>query len=147
MIELNYKTEQDFLSVDKMERLVELGVDLSDAKYTIIRSKSGSLYVVYGNGDAWKANVVNPEYYEEVIQTYTLAELLYKLPEWLIKDGYNGLSFYKDAPFYAFYYKNDDGEKQEDSSFPIEYPIHSAFCLLVWCIMNGHGYVEDVSSK
>lgn len=147
MIELNYKTEQDFLSVDKMERLVELGVDLSDAKYTIIRSKSGSLYVAYGNSDAWKANVANPEYFEEVIQTYTLAELLYKLPEWLIKDGYNGLSFYKDAPFYAFYYENDDGEKQEYSTFPIEYPIHSAFCLLVWCIMNGHGYVEDVSSK
>ena len=128
MIELNYKTEQDFLSVDKMERLVELGVNLSDAKYTIIKSKSsGTLYVVYGNGD-WESNVVNPEYYEEVIQTYTLAELLYKLPEWLTKDGYNA-------------------EKQDDCTFPIEYPIHSAFCLLVWCIMHGHGYAEDVSSK
>ena len=147
MIELNYKTEQDFLSVDKMERLVELGVNLSDAKYTIIKSKSsGTLYVVYGNSD-WESNVVNPEYYEEVTQTYTLAELLYKLPEWLTKDGYKELSFYKDAPFYAFYYSHKDAEKQDDCTFPIEYPIHSAFCLLVWCIMHGHGYAEDVSSK
>lgn len=148
MILLNEKTSQDFLSVDKMKELQEHGVDLSDAKYTIIKRIMGDdLHVAYRNNGGWENDVPTPDLFEEVIPTYTLSELLYKLPEWLVKDEYTGLSFFKDAPFYAFYYEHNDAEKQDDSTFPSEYPIDSAFTLLLWCIKHEHGYSRDISRK
>lgn len=148
MIPLNEKTSQDFLSVDNMKELSEQGVDLSDAKYVIVkRIKGDDMYIVYRRDGGWKNYVSTPELFEEVIPTYTLPELLYKLPEWLLKDEYNGLSFFKDAPFYAFYYDHNDAEKQDDSTFAMEYPIDSAFTLLLWCIKHGHGYSRDISRK
>lgn len=148
MIPYDKKTTQDFLSVEEMEKLNELGVDFGDAKYTIVkRLNSDDKYIVYGGHDEWKANTSIPDVLEEVIQTYTIAEIIYKLPEWLIKDGYEGLSFFKDAPFYGFFYKNSDADKQEESCCISEYPIESAAWLLRWCIKNGHGYSKDVSGK
>lgn len=150
MIPYNKKTTQDFLSIEEMESLSKLGVEFVDAKYTIIKRKGSDelKYIVYGGHGEWRNLVDSPDEFEEVIQTYTLSELLYKLPEWLISDGYAGLRFFKDAPFYAFYYENDeDSEKQDDSTFPVEYPIISASLLLKWCIRHKHGYVQDVSDK
>lgn len=148
MIPLDNKTKQDFLSVKQMQHLESLGVDASDAKYIIVKNKlSGKEYVTYQGKHDWKVFVANYEQYEFVCNTYTLAELLYKLDEWPCKDGYKSLMFFKDAPFYCFFYENDDKEKMGDSEHPMEYPLTAAYALLCWCIKNEIPYSIDISDK
>jgi hypothetical protein len=73
MIELNSKTQQDFLNREWVQKLLDAGVDMSDAKYCIGRTFRGD-YVAY------KAGAYN-ETLQDIIPTYTVSELLYKLRE------------------------------------------------------------------
>lgn len=145
MIELNNKTRQDFLDREWCKRFVDAGVDMSDAKYFItnIDNKDWVCYNETAHVDC------------ESIPTYSFAELLYKLHEWPydvnIKStdttgngNSEGLSFFKDAPFYFFYYRNWPETQEAGES---EYPIYSAASLLLWCMKNGIGCVDDVSDK
>ena len=104
MIELNKKTQQDFLNREWVQRLLDAGVDMSDAKYVIgIGIASGTEYILLKEGvDSYKFN-------GPVIPTYTVSELLYKLHEYVYPEingrKYSGgLRFLKDAPFYFWYY-------------------------------------------
>lgn len=151
MIKLNKKTKQDFLSPERVKQLEELGCYLNDAKYCIIRSKLEPLnqFVIYVDTTqypyGWKDCVSHPENFEYVCNTYTLPELLLKLPEWIGKDGYKALTFFKDAPFYGFYYNTED-DKDMDSPYA-EYPLIAGYNCLLWCIMNNYGYVDYVGDK
>lgn len=149
MIILDKKTKQDFLSPTAMEKLHELGVDISDSKYCIIQANIDPLnmFIVYKSNFGWESQVSNPKNFSFVCDTYTLSELLLKLFEWNGLDGYKGLSFFKDAPFYCFFYKNEDGQKQDESCVYSEYPLLSAYNLLVWCIEHNYAYVYDISDK
>lgn len=150
MIELNKKTQQDFLNREWVQKLLDAGVDMSDAKYIIAKDKLSmnddepdlTDYVWYKDSTA--------EVYD-ICPTYTTAELLYKLHEWIYptikgKKFHGGLTFIKDAPFYMFYYnlhsENYDPRKlsneqpeEWDESFTgeCEYPIESLACLLIQC--------------
>ena len=129
MIELNKKTQQDFLNREWVQRLLEAGVDMSDAKYYIsyedsptedrsidcIRLKSelkdihpDSVKIAMSMGAFKRRGYINYEF--DTLPTYTVSELLYKLHEWIYptidgKQYSGGLSMIKDAPFYMFYYK------------------------------------------
>jgi hypothetical protein len=140
MIELNSKTQQDFLNREWVQKLLDAGVDISDAKYCIGRTFRGD-YVAY------KAGAYN-ETLQDIIPTYTVSELLYKLHEYIypIIDGEEysgGLKFCKDAPFYIFYYalktkeydpQLQQGNYKEDYIYAeFEYPIESLAALLIQC--------------
>lgn len=78
MIELNEKTSQDFLSREWVEKLLDAGVDMSDAKYIIAKDKLSM------NDDepdltdyVWYKDTTEEVY--DVCPTYTLVELFKKL--------------------------------------------------------------------
>lgn len=158
MIELNKKTQQDFLNREWVQRLLAAGVDMSDAKYIIGKDKLSKYdpepdltdYVWYKESTA--------EVYDEC-PTYTVSELLYKLHEYIYPtiDGKvysGGLCLWKDAPFYIAQYRlSDEHGKHNEKLFfcDYEYPIESLAALLVQCHMYDIGTprkdVGDISSK
>ena len=83
MIELNSKTQQDFLNREWVQKLLDAGVDMSDAEYLIGNlpfedSPEDYVYLVTDIRDDMKNQV----------PTYTVSELLYKLPDY-IKDHFD----------------------------------------------------------
>lgn len=149
MIELNEKTQQDFLNREWVQRLLAVGVDMSDAYYGIGRDKT------HGNRDKifflhmW--GLEDTTEFVDKIPTYTVSELLYKLHEWIHPtiDGVKysgGLCLWKDAPFYPAQYrlKDKNGKFNEDIFFcPSEYPIESLASLLIQC----HTHDIGISAK
>ena len=102
MIELNSKTQQDFLNRKWVQKLLEAGVDMSDAKYYIsyedsptedrsincIRLKSelkdmdpDSVKIAMSMGAFARRGYIKYEF--DTLPTYTVSELLYKLHEWI----------------------------------------------------------------
>lgn len=83
MIELNSKTQQDFLNREWVQKLLDAGVDMSDAKYCIVEKDNSYRYFI-----ALKnlETASTPHYYF-LCPTYTVSELLYKLPNY-IEDRY-----------------------------------------------------------
>ena len=149
MIELNKKTQQDFLNREWVQKLLDAGVDMSDAKYCICKHIDST--ELKGDYVYLREDEHNNCYTINVIPTYTVSELLYKLHEWIYptidgKKFHGGLTFIKDAPFYMFYYnlhsENYDPRKlsneqpnEWDESFmgECEYPIESLASLLIQC--------------
>ena len=163
-MEINKKTRQDFLDREWVKKLMDAGVDMSDSKYFIVGNWAPNNSREFRDFVKLKADHPewnNPEIFDNPVPTYTLSEILLKLNEWPYKEGIKmssrssygddctepensgGLTFFKDAPFYCFFYKNW-GESQCNIS---EYPLHAAASLLLWCMNNGVGCVEDISDK
>ena len=146
MIELNNKTQHDFLNREWVQKLLDAGVDMSDAKYCIQR-------------EGGKDQIILKSQYPFAvgIPTYTVSELLYKLHEWIYptidgKEFSGGLKFFKDAPFYCFYYdlktknynplkfsQDQPEEWNEDFMADFETPIKSLAYLLILCHKNDIG--------
>ena len=169
MIELNKKTQQDFLNREWVQKLLDAGVDMSDAKYRIITvSKTGMAYIILSTRlherEDWLDKITDN------IPTYTVSELLYKLHEYIYPtiDGkeFSGcLTMLKDAPFYMFYYKlrskeydlnktyaSQPKEWNEDYLYAeFEYPIESLASLLIQCHKKDIGIARkdtgDISDK
>ena len=174
MIELNKKTQQDFLNRKWVQKLLDAGVDMSDAKYHIC-------HISIGNNE-YKDYVTHKDSLYDIITninlsidtsfclydefpTYTVSELLYKLHEWIYptidgKQFSGGLKFCKDAPFYIFYYAlktkdyvpNESGEYNEEYIYAeAEYPIESLAMLLIQCHKKDIGIktkdTGDISNK
>lgn len=151
MIELTKRTRQDFLDREWVQKLLDAGVDMSDAKYCIERV-NGIDYVGYV---AYYKDI-KPVGSLSMVPTYSTAELMYKLHEWVypVIDGRNysgGLEFTKDAPFYFFYYNlcNIDTDEcdQTNLSAEHEFPIYALAGLLLQCVAKGVGCVADISKK
>jgi len=158
MIELNDKTQQDFLNRKWVQRLLDAGVDMSDAKYCIFTGNNGKDYITIIRELAMQPS-------SNIVNTYTVSELLYKLHEWvnLEIDGkkYTGmLNFIKDAPFYIFYYKlvsrnydprkfpQDQPDEWDESLMgEFEYPIESLASLLIQCHEKSIGDTGNISDK
>lgn len=167
MIELNEKTQQDFLSREWVQKLLDVGVDMSDAKYCLLNIPVDGVYKDYINlndfqsGDEeWKKRAMLK------IPTYTVSELLYKLHEWIRPtiDGveYSGMfTMYKDAPFYPAYYDlkkvthdSNERDKERRTNYLCaiyEYPIESLASLLIQCHQKDIGFKDkdtgDISDK
>lgn len=154
MIELNRKTQQDFLNREWVQKLLDAGVDMSDAKYLIgnlpfIDTPEDYVYLVTDIRDDMKNQV----------PTYTVSELLYKLHEYIYPtiDGEEysgGLRFLKDAPFYIWYYKliNEDQTKADENYIyaEAEYPIESLAMVLIQCFEKSTGIKDkniDIRNK
>lgn len=147
MLRLNNKTEQDFLNKMWVERLQKAGIEIKDNRYWLV-DIDGTTYITE---DAefvkeYEENLDNK--IVNVIPTYTLTDLHYKLSEWHTE--YKGLKFggpimWKDAPFYFAQYEG----APDDSPFVVysEYPICAAAMLLANCAKYGAGYVKDISGK
>ena len=158
MIELNKKTQQDFLNREWVQKLLDAGVDMSDAKYYLVEYMGGSVtYITYGMSEMKLQGIVN-----KYIPTYTVSELLYKLHEWIYPEingvEYSGgLVLYKDAPFYPAYYLLTNGKLENTVSkddyiyAAAEYPIESLASLLIQCHKKDIGiarkYTGDISDK
>lgn len=84
MIELNEKTQQDFLGRKWVQRLLDAGVDMSDAKYYIKHEPNICVWYVQ-LGNKLEFPYYSGEIYSEILPTYTVSELLYKLHEYLDK--------------------------------------------------------------
>lgn len=142
MILYTDKTKQDFVPIELCKKMKEVGVPMKDAKYFIcgpIDSTPGR-YGIFSLEELSVSSIRYPEEYP----TYTLTELLYKLPEW--HPEYKALKLmWKDAPFYWAQF-----EQAPDAS-PFccysEYPIVSAAWLLINCVKEGFGCVTDISGK
>lgn len=168
MIKLNKKTQQDFLNREWVQKLLDVGVDMSDAKYALYRLQDSTEDFVVYQGKFF----ANDKYYngirvEMIVPTYTVSELLYKLHEWIYPniDGiqyFGGLSFCKDAPFYIWYYNLKTSHFEEDGKeTPLvkcnylctnaEYPIESLAELLIKCHTHNIGIsakdTGDISDK
>jgi len=153
MIKVDKKVTQDFLSKEWVIKLLEAGVDMSDAKW-FIGTLHNEEYIAY-KGMEDHLVLYNP------LPTYTVSELLYKLHEFIYPkiDGipYSGpLAFYKDAPFYVFFYNlkaEDDviDTKEDYISSAYEYPIESLASVLIQCHQKEIGIIEpdtgNISSK
>ncbi len=144
MIELNDKTKHDFLSREWVQRLLDVGVDMSDAKYCIFTGNNGKDYITIIRELAMQPS-------SNIVNTYTVSELLYKLHEWIYptidgKEFSGGLKMLKDAPCYIFYYDlktkdynplkfSHDQPEEWDESFmgECETPIESLASLLLQC--------------
>ena len=83
MIELNEKTQQDFLNREWVQKLLDVGVDMSDAKYALYRLKDVASDIVVYQGtyfaDDRYYNGIKVENMVPIVPTYTVSELLYKL--------------------------------------------------------------------
>ena len=168
MIELNKKTQQDFLNREWVQRLLDAGVDMSDAKYCLCRHLASTNlkgdYIYYV--DETRDN----DYITEWVPTYTVSELLYKLHEWVYpkidgKEFSGGITMLKDAPFYMFYYNLRSKEYDPNKTYAsqpkewnedylyaeFEYPIESLASLLIQCHTKDIGLVRkdtgDISDK
>lgn len=155
MIELNKKTQQDFLNREWVQKLLDAGVDMSDAKYLIgnlpfMDTPEDYVYLVTDIKDDMKNQV----------PTYTVSELLYKLHEWIYPNingtKYSGgLTFIKDAPFYIWYYQltDDNGSgvaknfMDDYISAKAEYPIESLASILIQCHKKGIGDTGNINNK
>ena len=147
MIELNDKTRQDFLDRKWVQKLLDAGVDMSDAKYSIATRLDDSKDYVFSMSSFKKMDVFMTLKWINIFPTYTVSELLYKLWEYDSKYGSlkGGPYFIKDAPFYCFWYENEESKVTLESCF--EYPIESLANLLIQCHKKGIGDVGNISDK
>lgn len=139
MIKLTKKIEQDFLSPEFISKFKEVNVPMDDAKYHLLLI-DGTWYVCPIDDIII---ISHRHSVDQDLPTYTLSELLYKLPEWHPK--LKGLTFGKDAPFYWFNYT--EAEDKSPFSCMSEYPIEAAAWLLINCMKQGLGCVGNVSDK
>ena len=162
MIELNSKTQQDFLNREWVQRLLDAGVDMSDAKYSIGRIPVMEVYdYIYLGKPEYDVSQAGFTLIDK-IPTYTISELLYKLHEYVYPTIYGkkysgGLKFLKDGPFYTWYYdlKNKFTEEGESNQMYLcaeaEYPIESLAMLLIQCHTKDIGMERkdtgDISDK
>lgn len=177
MIELNKKTQQDFLNREWVQKLLDAGVNMSDAGYYIVEEPSLKCDIVttlssidrqWTLEEVGRSSLSLKDYINKFkgVPTYTVSELLYKLHEYIYpkingKQFSGGLKFCKDAPFYMFYYalKTKDydpqlqqGEYNEDYIYAeFEYPIEGLASLLIQCHKKDIGMkakdTGDISGK
>ena len=114
MVELNEKTQQDFLNREWVQKLLDAGVDMSDAYYGIARDTT------HGNRDKiffihmW--GLEDTKSFTNKIPTYTVSELLYKLHDCIyltIDDMKNPIEFL--ASLLIQCHKKDIGIKTKDT--------------------------------
>jgi hypothetical protein len=133
MIEFNLKEKQFFLSSNISKKLIEKGIAMDDSHFVIVKKPCGKEYITTRNDEAIDVN-------DTVVPTYTLPELLYKIPEYA--QGKGMFSLWKDAPFYPCQFGKDDTTLCISES-----PLYSAANFLMFCKTQGYYIPEDISDK
>ena len=175
MIIFDLYSKHNFLGPSWYKHFKEVGLDIGiDASYYLV--KDDKVYRIYDKGEFKKKFGKDFKDFSEdsVIPTYTIADMLYKIDEWSYDNSndksWEGISFFKDAPFYCFCYApklNDDektGDPEEDKKLmdekfptyqghhwiePSAYtPIESIARLLYICLKENYGYNKhNISGK
>lgn len=151
MIVYDKVARHNFLCEEMCRKLVEAGIDMSDASYYLIKV-DGLTYV----SPTPNIEIINMMIDSDPVPTYTIADMLYKMDEYpYTEDGksWGPLGFVKDAPFYCFGYmkpKDDslvDGEGNHYIEGEAETPIEAAAWLLIMSVRNKINIVQNVKSK
>jgi len=106
MLRYTDKDKHTFLSPYWCKKLVDAGIDMSDATYVLAKN-DGTTYVTRKDE---AEGLCKPEAVWEITPTYTLPDLIYKFNEypWVKEDGkdkqWGPIGFLKDAPFYVWTY-------------------------------------------
>lgn len=120
------------LSIEQMKHLQELGLDTSDASMCVEWRESDESKKVVTSLDA-------DTYYDYYHETYTLQDILDKLPESiLIYDLY----IFKQAGLWVFQYIDVDDETFHTETMPGI--MDAAYYMLCWCIEKGYIKVKEV---
>jgi len=166
MIDLNDKTQQDFLNEKWVQKLLDAGVDMSDAKYYIVSLRIGSAFKTRDNIKvalkeelSWIKDMpgcLPALEYNWGCPTYTVSELFNKLKDYihvtkdnkqftgalcLIVDGAYPPHYY--SSYYAHQTPDFDWEKWQDYynkeylMAEYEYPIYALAALLIQCHQKG----------
>lgn len=158
MIEFNRLTSHDFLGRSVIQKLLDAGINMDDSKYVLVKNpitktdficlrKKPQYKYVFTNGSVARPGI-------DVVPTYTISELLYKVPEhiWPIIDGKQysgGLRFFKDAPFYIYYYDLTSADDKKESYIFAEgdTPLESLASILYQCHKKDTGIRDDKGNQ
>lgn len=114
------------LSIEQMKHLQELGLDTGDASMCVEWRESEESKKVVTSLDA-------DTYYDYYYGTYTLQDILDKLPESIqIYDLY----IFKQAGLWVFKYIDVEDETLHSETMPRI--IDAAYYMLCWCIEKGY---------
>lgn len=114
------------LSIEQMKHLQELGLDTGDASMCVEWRESDESKKVVTSLDA-------DTYYDYYYGTYTLQDILDKLPESIqIYDLY----IFKQAGLWVFKYIDVEDETLHSETMPRI--IDAAYYMLCWCIEKGY---------
>ena len=144
MIVYDKIARHNFLCEELCKKLVDAGIDMSDASYYLIKV-DGVTYV----SPMPNIEITNNTIDCDPIPTYTLADMIYKMDEYPYRNGksFGPLGFTKDAPFYSFHYhtSNEIDANVEGMS---DTPIEAAAYFLIQSMKNGIDVnFEDVRGK
>ena len=155
MIKLDKYAEHTFLNYNWARKIIDNGIDMSDAVWFIIVDNDE-----YFIASKHEKEDMDLSYVQEVLPTYTIADILYKLNEYPYVDECGAsLGFIKDAPFYmwTYYFKNNvndpniklprftNGQTYLESLS--DTPLESAACMLILCKENNIRFWNDANMK
>jgi hypothetical protein len=163
MIKLDFKTKKDFLSPDWMEKLIDVGVDTSDAYYFLVQYgnpyNTDMGYHILSKEEKEKLESCNEDNSDIFIPTYTTSNLIYKLKEYVKipinnKLFYGELCIFKKSPLFSVYYRlrnkifaprDKDVEYNEDYlKACLDTPIEALAALLIQCHLKGVGDTGNI---
>jgi len=125
MLKYGEIAKHNFLDPSWFLKFHEVGISMEDASWWIIEDPETKELYVIGEDEYWIP--------ENKIPTYTLPDIIYKLP------NTGPLEFRKDAPFYIWNYGKID--------CIAENPLEAAANLLIWFAENKLGYVKNIKGK
>lgn len=142
MIVYDKIARHNFLCEELCKKLVDAGIDMSDASYYLIKV-DGVTYV----SPMPNIEITNNTIDGDPIPTYTLADMIYKMDEYPYRNGklFGPLGFTKDAPFYIFHYHKSEFNVNVEGE--AETPIEAAAYLLIQSMENGIDVNFDVRGK
>lgn len=131
----------NFLSEELCRKLVDSGIDMSDASYYLIKA-DGVTYV----SQSPNIEMTNVMVEGDPIPTYTLSDMIYKMNEFPYIDGkpIGPLCFLKDAPFYSWAYYPKGSDAVDGIA---ETPIEAAAYLLIKSRENRIQIIENIKTK
>lgn len=142
MLKFDKKLQCCFVNKKWMTKLVEAGLDCSDASYFIVSTTDEQFICDKDEWDMFKNDL---KFTKEFIPTYNLTELIMKMDEWYSDDSFEGsLSMFKDAPFYSFFYKNTKTEKYLHEDLFDDIPLYAAVRFLIACLENNE-FVDNLN--
>ena len=134
---LRIMKSKQVLSIEQMKHLQELGLDTSDASMCWCRAISHKSVTWELEIYEYVINQKLDSNFWETTPTYTLQDILDKLPKRIETEDY-------EFELYIYYHENgvsvfyDDGDITQLAFFSKPTLLESAYEMLCWCIENGY---------
>lgn len=148
MLIYDKRAEHNFLKEDLCRKLIDSGIDMSDASYCFVKI-DGVVYVT--TKENLELISTSNKIDGDPVPTYTLADMIYKMNEYPYVDEkcFGPLGFIKDAPFYCFTYHPSQKTENvpEYISSTAETPIEAAANMLMLSMKYKIRIIEDITPK